>query len=165
MRTTSNHGKDGGSAAGLCCLLLLFLSLGLPAPVQARQEVPDPPVSAEVRLGPGGVAILDITAREGELVPSGLRARAAEEGEGSGVQEFGNGGVHLHFRARPMDDVIPLLREMRERVDALPVLIRIPGDGSAGDVWVFQARLSQAGIRQVRIVSDPGDPWFPREPR
>jgi hypothetical protein len=138
-------------------LLLASAAGASPAEVMGRQDAP-PPASARVLVSGDATAVLILHYRDPDMVPGSLRSQAVEEGGEEALVRVDDGGVELHFTKRPMDDVVPILRTARVELDGLPVVIRILEELRSGDLWEFQARLSQAGLREIRIISDPPQP-------
>jgi hypothetical protein len=137
---------------------VLLLAVSGAAPVCAQDSPPPPAASADVVLTPGdgpvGARVV-LRYRDPGAVPPALRRQAVEEGGDAAVAPCGEEGLELRFFRAEMLEVVSILGRAREGLEVFPVTIRIPAGLGAGDVWTFQARLSQAGIRQVRIVTDP----------
>ena len=136
--------------------LAVAVAFVLPPSLAAQDAEPPPPLRADVQVTSAGEAGFVLTYRDLAGVPPELEALAREEAGDEAVVPHEEGGVELRFPDRPMAEIVPVLRVAREADGPFPVVVRIPEELRSGDVWEFQALLSQAGLRQVRIVSGGG---------
>lgn len=155
MRTDYiTHVWEWGCVA--CMMLAVAVVFALPPALAAQDAESPPPLRADVQVTSEGEASFVLSYREDMGVPPELEARAREEAGDEAVVRLDEGGVELRFPDRPMVEIVPVLRVAREADGPFPVVVRIPDELRSGDVWEFQALLSQAGLRQVRIVSGGG---------
>jgi len=135
---------------------LLLVAVALPPALAAQDVEAPPPLRAQVQVTAEGEASFVLSYRDPAGVPLELEVLAREEGGDAAVVSHEEGGLELRFSDRPMAEIVPVLKVAREADGPFPVVVRIPDELRSGDVWEFQALLSQAGLRQVRIVSGGG---------
>ncbi len=122
-------------------------------PLSVAAQGDDPWLRIIIELEAEGAGAPVFHFHDMDRAPDTLRTLAAEEG---GVEEGVEGVLTLAFAARPLDDILPLLRLLPQDRTEVRVVIRIPPNLRGADLWDFQARLSAERLRRVRI--EFGDP-------
>lgn len=112
----------------------------------------DPWIRITIELEIDGTGHTTFHVDDPTLLPDTLRTIGEAE---QGVEEIEGGALALHFAGRPLDRMLPeLLAHLPADRSGVSVLVRVPPDLQGGDLWEFQAQLSSARIRRVRITRE-----------
>ncbi len=131
---------------------IVLAASGAPQVVaQAPEPGPDPTgVQGELRLHADGRLEVLLLIAEGAEVPPSLSTRL-ESGEPR--RSFRGPVEVLAWEVGGEEEALDLLREGREADEAFGLRVLMAPGAVFEDLWEFQARLSQIGVRRVQIVT------------